>query len=299
MKIIFFNHYHKGDLFTCKKFVQQIKDCLPENEYEYWHFNHPKTVLDVDVPLTNTPHQLKDKVRFYKDGDVVAVNTWIGAWEEIFAKYDGANMKSIYFSWKEIFKFFSLELDDRIENYIPEVNYNVFNISHINEYVKDNKKKKILVCNGIPMSNQSFSDDMGTIINLFASDNPQVDFICTKKVKTNLSNVLNTDDIIKDTEIFSGYKPFWNDRALNTCDLNEISYLSTFCDAVVGKNSGPFTFCSTKNNLFDPKKIFMWFSHNDTENLIYGTNASCKYKQSTDYSEKNIINNFEWVLTEL
>ena len=83
MKIIFFNHYHKGDLFTCKKFVQQIKDCLPENEYEYWHFNHPKTILDVDIPLTNTPHLLNDKIRFYKENDVVAVNTWIGAWGEI------------------------------------------------------------------------------------------------------------------------------------------------------------------------------------------------------------------------
>jgi hypothetical protein len=47
------------------------------------------------------------------------------------------------------------------------------------------------------------------------------------------------------------------------CDLNEISYLSTFCNMIIGRGSGPQTFSITKRNLNDPDKIFVFLTKED------------------------------------
>jgi hypothetical protein len=76
-----------------------------------------------------------------------------------------------------------------------------------------------------------------------------------------LDNVVFTNDIIKSNE----------------CDLNEISYLSTFCDIIVGRNSGPFCFASTKNNLKDPNKTFYAFGNKETDCFVYEVDVECKF----------------------
>jgi hypothetical protein len=47
-------------------------------------------------------------------------------------------------------------------------------------------------------------------------------------------------------------KPFFN--------LNEISYFSTFCDILIGRGSGPFSFCEVKENL-DKIWVSITFPH--------------------------------------
>ena len=43
-KIVFFNHYHRGDLHTSKEFVRQVIDNLPNVEFEYWS-NNPNVLV--------------------------------------------------------------------------------------------------------------------------------------------------------------------------------------------------------------------------------------------------------------
>lgn len=297
MRIIFFNHYHRGDIFTTKEYIRHLMQLMPDSRFEYWHFNHPKLILDVNIPLTNLPNQLDHKVQFYEQGEVLAINTWVGAWWDIFAKNEGANFNTFHDIWTKIFEKVNLKVRDSRESYIPRTDYSFYNVKNVDEYLSKSNKKRILICNGKAMSGQSFDYDMSDYINTLAPKFEDIDFICTKKFSTNALNVLFTDDIIQDKEeFFNGVMPYWVDTKI--CDLNEISYLSTKCDAIIGKNSGPSTFCSTFDNLNDPTKLLVSFNKTPKEGMVFGVDIKIKYKHVTDFSECNIYNTLEWVINE-
>ena len=65
-------------------------------------------------------------------------------------------------------------------------------------------------------------------------------------------------------------------------DLNEISYLSTFCDVIIGKESGPFAFCTIKDNLMNENKTFINFC--DRNDWVWFPYGNCKYKWSNNYN---------------
>lgn len=300
MRIILFNHFHRGDLFTHKEFARHMKALMPDSNFEYWHFNHPKVNLDLSIPLTSSPERLDRNVKFYEQGDVIGINTWIGVWGDIFSKHGGVNISSLYESWEQIFDKLGLQLHSDPEKYLPQIDYRFFNIEKVNQFLKKNTRKKILFCNGKPMSNQSFDSDMSeTIINL-ANNNQHIDFICTKKFNSKALNVLFTDDIIQDKEeFFTGIKPYWFDKPTNTCDLNEISYLSTKCNAIVGKNSGPYVFCETYDNLKDPSKVMVSFCKGPNETISNGINVKAKYLHVTNHTDDSIKETLDWVINEI
>jgi hypothetical protein len=298
MRVILFNHFHRGDLFTHKEFARHIKSLMPETNFEYWHYNHPKVNLDLQIPLTNVPHKLNNQIKFYEQGEVIGVNTWIGVWDEIFAKHGGVNIQSLYESWGKIFSKLGVSLHPDPEYYLPSIDYTFFDLTNVDKFV-NNDNKRILICNGTPMSNQSFEGDMKEFVEPLAKLHDDIEFIFTKKFNTNLLNIKFTDDIIEDTELYTGINPFWNDRPFNTCDLNEISYLSTKCDAIVGKNSGPFVFCETKNNLKDYSKVIVSFCKGPNESMANNVDVKCKYRHVTDHSEQSIIKTLEWVIDEV
>lgn len=295
-KIVFFNHYHRGDLLTHKEFIRQLKNELPkEFEFEYLHFNHSKLTRDLDIPKVGSPEDLDPKTPFYQEQDVLYVNTWIGCFWDIFCQHGGINMHSLYGQWEKIYEtinaYFNvdIQLKERKEDYLPSIDYSRFNTFNIQRYLAESEATgRVLICNGSPKSGQSFADDMRDFINAVAEKNPHVDFCCTTKFPTTLSNVLFTDDIIGDTDEEDKRAP-WEDREVNTCDLQEISYLSQYCDAIVGKNSGPFVFCETYNNYMDPNAKFLSFNVSwgpafqtgqlkPTETMSNGLDIKCDYK---------------------
>lgn len=300
MRIILFNHFHRGDLFTHKEFARHMKAQMPDSNFEYWHFNHPKVNLDVNIPLTNLPNKLDNKVPFYEQGEVIAINTWIGVWGDIFSKHGGVNLQSLYESWGQIYNKLGLKLHENCEKYLPEIDFSFFNTKNVDAYVQSSNRKRILICNGKPMSNQSFESDMKEVIEKFAEKRSDIDFICTKQFQTNALNIFFTDDIIKDSEqFFTGVIPYWFDRPVNTCDLNEISYLSTKCNAIIGKNSGPFVFCETGTNLKDEAKIIVSFCKGSNESMSNKVNVKCRYRHVTDHSDESIHKTLEWVIDEI
>ena len=287
-KIIFFNHYHRGDLLTHKEFIRQLQTELPDFTFEYMHFNHPKLTRDLNIPLVGAPDNLDAKTPFYQDDGVLYVNTWIGCFWDIFCEHGGINMNSLWHQWDKIIATVNGHFDTEValredkESYLPEIDFTKFDVTSIDAYLKTSTNKKILICNGPPKSGQSFSDNMQDFINLAAEDSPNIDFICTTKFDTTLDNVLFTDDIIIDNEVEDKRAP-WEDREINNCDLQEISYLSEHCDAIVGKNSGPFVFCETYNNYMNPDKKFLSYNVSwgigkpPTETMSNGLDIKCKY----------------------
>lgn len=273
-KIVFFNHYHRGDLHTHKEFVKQLQQELPDFKFEYLHKNPESLTLEYGISKTGTPDHLDNKTPFYKDEDVLYVNTWVGCWWDIFCEHGGINMYTLYDQWQNIFdminSFFNknISLKKDRELYLPKIDYSKLFVDGIVKYLDSSDKKRILICNNVPSSNQSFVSDMKEYIEPLASKYPDRDIICTNKFNTSLDNIKFTSDIIK------------TDR---DCDLQEISFLSRHCDYIIGKNSGPYVFCETYDNYMDEEKTFISFNLKNPqfdeikETMSNGSNYKCNY----------------------
>lgn len=274
-RIVFFNHYHRGDLHTHKEFVRQITKELPNVKFEYLHGNPPKLIQELNIPTVGTPQQLDRKKALFKDSDTLYVNTWVGCMWDVFCKHGGINMNTLYEQWGKIYnainKFFgsNLQLKSK-EEYLPRIDYtNVFK-DGVDEYVSTSSGKyKVLICNNTPSSNQSMMTDMEEFIVPLAEANPRVDFILTDDIFSDLENIKYTKHIC---------------RVEDGIDLLEISYLSRFVDVIVGKNSGPFVFCETYDNYMDHGKKFISFNtkHPDydviMETMSRDLTLNCSYK---------------------
>ena len=206
-KIVFFNHYHRGDIFTNRGYVVSVKESLKDFEFGYLHFNHPKLTRDISIPYRGEPINFNRKERFRLENDCLFVNTWIGAYKKIMNKFGGLNMSAMHEQWSIIFdeinKTFgtTLQLSSKKMRYVPNIDPSYLNLSNINLYLDNSKNyKKIILCNGAPKSAQSFQYDMSQQINRLAEEFPQFHFICTTKIDSDRSNVLFTDDIINDIE---------------------------------------------------------------------------------------------------
>lgn len=296
-KIIFFNHYHRGDLFTHKEFIRHLKSQLNNSIFllQYLHFNHYKVNLDLDIPLIGNPSNLSDRDKFIVKGNTLYVNTWVGTWQDQ-SWYTGVNLFTLKHSWNNIFTKINdtfgtnLVLNNNIEYYLPSINFSYFNLKNVDKFIEKNTRKKVLLCNGTPMSGQSFPSDMSDVIIQLSDKYKYIDFICTKKfiTKNNSSNMYFTDDIIDDNDLHLQYPVFWHDRGKQNCDLNEISHLSTFCDLIIGKSSGPFVFSETKENYFSDSKSFINFCNEEEDSLYFNLNPKCKYFFIKNHNENNV-----------
>jgi len=300
-KIIFFNHFHRGDLHTNKEFIRQIMQELPDVEFEYMHANPDKLLLDLNIPTVGTPDNLDKNSVFYQDDDTLYVNTWVAANWDLFCKHGGINMHTLYEQWGNIFKTINecFETDIQLkakEEYLPRIDYSLFEIHNVNTYIESNPdNRKVLICNNVPQSGQSLNSNLSEYIIDAAKKYSDTHFICTNEFHTaGLENILFTSDIV----------------SVEDCDLHEISYLSTFCDAVIGKNSGPYVMCETYENYMDPEKKFLSFNtkHRDYEDIketmSNGLDIKCKYvtvpivntQYPTSEDVKNITKAFNDIL---
>ena len=58
-KIIFFNHYHKGDMHTHKEFIRHIKNELKDFKFEYYTSNPQKLINELDIQIVVAQINLK------------------------------------------------------------------------------------------------------------------------------------------------------------------------------------------------------------------------------------------------
>lgn len=287
-KIIFFQHYHNGDLFACKEYVRNIKNLLPNIEFEYQHKNHQDALLDLKIKqeYLKLTDEYQNKKFIEENSQTLYINTWTGAFPNKNTKF-GPNPIGIKIMFTEIFnkinEFFkcNITVNPDLNYYTPTIEYSNFYLEKINNFLK-NSNKKILISNGSPKSGQSFDWNMEEIINELAVKYKNILFICTEKIYSKYSNVLFTEDIIK-KEKNTNLTNSWNK---NYCDLNEISYLSLYCDLIIGKNSGPYIYCMVKENIYNSKKIILSFNSKERDSLLYGINHLCDYEYNA-VSDKN------------
>ena len=270
-KICFFNHYHNGDLFHGKSFIREIMYNV-DTEIMYAHRMNPLVLADMDIKyetLPNIPH----KARYLDLGDTLLINTWIGAYFGYGIKYDNeCTLRFTHQMYARIYDLINRYLPDvdlvlgPVNSYVPFVNYNKITDFGATEFVvknKHNSNKNILISNGPCHSGQcQYNGDMKPIIESMAEKNTDKTFVATHKFDTSLSNIKFTSDIIDQSR---------------GCDLNEISYLSTVCDLIIGRNSGPFCFAVTDVNVNNPNKAFYSFGENETLMFMHGIETPAKF----------------------
>ena len=134
-KIVFFNHFHKGDLHTHKEFIRHVQFELSDFTFEYMHSNAAKLTAELNIPLVGTPNDLNNKDPFYADDDVLYINTWVGCNWDVFCKHGGINMHTLYEQWEGIVETINetfgtdIKLREEKESYLPSDYILLFNNS--------------------------------------------------------------------------------------------------------------------------------------------------------------------------
>lgn len=251
-----------------------------EGKYFYAHFNSPKVLFDVDYePLSfgnNFPLGQNDKLAVSET--TIYINTWIGSYFSFFEK-GACNLLFMHKMYDLIYKSLNRDLGTNlklkdIDEYKLTINFDKLDHSLQDTFLETHKgKKKVLLSNGPGLSGQcQYNGNMADMINHMAEENPNVIFIATHKFISNNQNVFFTDNI--------------NQR--KDFDLNEIAYLSKFCDVVIGKSSGPFVFSLIDDNVNDPNKKMICFGSNPQDCHIYNIHTKCDYKFITYSGEQQL-----------
>jgi hypothetical protein len=282
MILNFINKGHNGDLHYSKGFMRDLYNILSPEECFLFHSCKRGVVKDLEFLDNNKPlyigsdfdrYDVRAKTESF--GKNIFINTWV--FERFFNQYFdyGCSSYSNHLAFKEIYKQFGLvdKFNEDVEHYIPYVNFDLVEKENVNKFVQSNKNKKILICNGPVLSNQSTSFDFLPVVEKLSGEYKDMQFILTQDSDLRRDNIFYTSEITK-TE---------------GCDLNEISYLSEFCDVIVGRASGPACFTHTKNNFFNKEKVMVAFTSWIYEGFWYLTQDNgCKQIWSNDYSFESV-----------
>ena len=277
--ICFFNHWHNGDVFAGKGWMQSIQQQYPELNYAYAHVNHAKIMSDMGCEHLHTddmPEGINHGLKFVETDDETYVNTWIGSygWDVMPRGEDHANWLSLHAMFQHVAGYLNaangmnIVFEKNPLKYVPVTDWSGYDTKAADEFFNNTSAERFhLICNGLVRSTQSNLGDMKIAIEALAQKYSSDVFVCTAKFDTTVPNIHFTDNI------------FGLDN-----DINEIAYLSTKCATIVGKNSGPFMFCHVKENIFDESKAFVSLSHRASDCYPHGlAGFDCHYfHQSAD-----------------
>ena len=272
-KLIFYNNFHNGDIHFTREFV---KDIIKKTSYDEYYFLHKRSQkLLMDIPSLKygvLNDNCKAEMPYCVINNETYINTHMGVYEIFVDKVTDVSLNVFYDYFQVIFNMLRITMEKK-RYYLPSIDYSIFEINNIKEYIEKNKAYiKVLVCNGEVHSNQSMNVDFLSLIDKLSTNFPNIHFILTdKKDLIEKENVFYTNDIIKSTN----------------GDLNEISYLSTFCSSIIGRASGPYSFSGVKENMNDVDKIFIFICSNFSDGAWYDKTL-CNKVWINDYTAENI-----------
>jgi len=237
-KIIFFNHFHNGDIHSSREFVKDIIFKMNPEQVEYHQNNENLELSDINIKFLTIDDDLHMDKLIYEDDLTIYINTWFNT--HFGHRYYQCTLEALYYNFKIIYEKLDIKLDP-IENYIPSIDYSKYNIKNVDEYFSNIKSKKLIfISNGKIESMQSDNENLDFVIKDLSDNKNNIIFV-TSPTEIISDNVVQTKDIIK------------NEKG----DLNENSYISTFCDIIIGKESGPYFFTYVKDNIETDKKQYM------------------------------------------
>lgn len=306
-RAIFYNMFRNGDLFLTREFSRSMMAQVPDYEWYYAHGNHPDSLKDIpaihlpmahhwEVCMSNNcprhetsellpkykPLHEYEMVRYLSPLSPIYINTWPGCFYNIhFDSNTYPNMHEYLNIWRDLGDKVSKSIhqevtfNNNIIDYFPTIDESVFDQNIVQQFHNDlwsaGYKKRILFANGKSMSGQSQLKSMDDAIIKLARQFPTVAMIVTNEIINEKlpKNVFYTSDFL-----------------LKLFDLPEISMFSSYCNIIVGKNSGPYTYAHTKKNILDKDKTFVSFSNLARDNTLYNIESLCGFLHSDTQSEE-------------
>lgn len=237
-KITFFNHFHNGDIHLSRSMVSAIMLSYPDHEYTYAHRNDSCLLSDIPKLQYQRHIACNTNDNLVEAEGSLWINTWYGQQDYKYMNKYGISFDTLYSALNDSCKqAFGKELDIYPKHLFPQINYDAFDAcGNVHPWTLEHQNDpKILVENGNCLSGQSENFDMSQVVVKLAVRHPNIMFLVSTRIEDCPSNVFYCGDIIKK----------------DGCDLNEISYLSTFCDMIIGRSSAITSFSMVQNNLFD------------------------------------------------
>lgn len=241
-QICFWSSFGNGDLFNSREIIKEI---VHNNDAEFFYAHAKDPNIFFDIP--NMKHaqiqdfMINDQPFILGQNNDVYINTWIGHDNKYVLEGVGCTLEKYVEMFNDTLKKVGLNtLQKKAYEYIPTINYSLLDSKKFVDMLQQpQEKKKILVCNGDAWSGQAINFDFSPIIKRLATEYPDIIFYITSHA--NCSIMDNVIDIAH-----------W--------DLNSISYLSTICNVIIGRSSGPHVFSQVRENLEDPSKTFISFT---------------------------------------
>jgi len=261
MRLVIGNHFGIGDLWESREFVREWMRLLNVPECEY-ACRYPAVFEDLPEikPITITEeHPLR--TGWYRKNGIFFVNSWLGArnaetrpsgdyvlWPGVGCCVE--HIQRMHRDYAREAGFKNAFTRPAFE-YIPDIHYGLINqeqknaVNRFMDSLSNSGTKLTLICNGPTGSQHAANFEMLEMLNGIAPD-PKRLFIFTERRETERPDVVFTDDI--------------TGRKLGETDVLAISYLSTFCDVIVGRCSGAQMPCETRSNWLDPHKTLVSFT---------------------------------------
>lgn len=255
-KITFFNHFHNGDLHISREFVRKVMSKVNSINsgisFSYAHVNDPNLLSDIPNLGYENLHSLGlgQFENLSNRGGTVFFNTWYAQQQFRYMNVHGMTLDCLYESFndscKSLWGFGMEDLSNEPSSFIPTIDYSKFYIQEAQVWLHQNPHKKIFVSNGHAQSGQATNFPMAPLICELAKNHPEKIFILSNQEGSVAlpPNVIYSKDIIK--------KPAGS-------DLNENSFLTTYCDVIVGRASGAFSYAWTQQNMVQRKIKFVTF----------------------------------------
>ena len=314
MEIVFYNQHQNGDIILSRQGVRWIIDHSPKNmNFIYIHNKNPESVYVHDriqhvKPSMNIHCVDIDRAEhFFKQNganpEALWVSTWLGSIKGTRAVIDSdgreryllPNSKGQYIigecyeSWDNLETQMMLckQSVDQINSFLslnfvnfkipyPEEkdllikwNSNPPKLDQVKELLDNNFKLRLLICNSDTISQQRPNFVYEEFLAETVKENSNVAFYFTdKKVDLQLPNVFYINDVV------------------SIPNLNEIEYLSAFCDVIVTSLSGPGCMIINDKVMSDPNKTLIYICRKII-GLIYDK-GQCEYVQTENYDIQNI-----------
>lgn len=262
--VTFYNHYGNGDLFNSRGFLKALAEKFPTNNYYYAHAKPKPFFFDLDwIKEVNIEPWISDRQPYYIRDNNLYINTWIGRESRFVLPGIGCTIDNYLKMFNELsIKLTGTELDKQIENYFPSLDYSKLDVEYtkrIEEFVS-NHEDFILISDGDVQSNQAYNFDFAPVIS-------ELGKLTTSAIVS--TNATQSGAVIKSANQII-QKPGFN--------LNEISYLSTFCRYIIGRSSGPFAMAQVEENITRSDTTFLSFCYTGEGSSFYSTTKSPSIK---------------------
>jgi hypothetical protein len=281
MNLVFYNHYGNGDLFESREFVLDWMRLSGVKTAKYAHRRLPGIFADLpqiesidvmpemDMRRAVTRVEGRARVSTLDSGQSTLdpelwVNTWIGArnaetnptgdyvlWPGV-----GCTVENLYRMHNDYLREAGLlPLPRSVVRYIPSIDYSRIDCGRVDEFCNEHARydrKIALICNGPTGSGHASNFNYAEMLERIEPRHDRIFVLTEGKSGVTPDRPEARDDIFF-TDYITGRNP-------GGWDLNAISYLSRFCDVIVGRCSGAQMFTQVLPNWMDSTKTQVCFT---------------------------------------